>query len=118
MEHQFAYKIITVEEWKTLCENECFNGTELDKRDGFIHMTANLIQTEQVRNKYYKNKPIILLKLNFQNILQNVKMEEAKNGDVYPHLYGQMIRHENIDEFHTISANDDVIAFFQKKQIE
>jgi uncharacterized protein (DUF952 family) len=52
MEQQFAYKIITVEEWKTLCENECFNGTELDKRDGFIHMTANLIQTEQVRNKY------------------------------------------------------------------
>jgi len=106
MEQQFAYKIITIKEWKSLFENKCFNGNEND----------NLIQTKQMRNKYYKNKPIILLKLNFQNI-QNVKMEEAKNGDVYSHFYGEILRHENIDEFHIVPANEYVIKFFQKNKL-
>ena len=82
-----VYKIVTEKELNVLKTTTKFDGTELDIRDGFIHMSKNMEQVTYVINKYYKNiDDIYLLHIDPIN-LENLKFEESKSGDIFPHLY-------------------------------
>ncbi|XMB86879.1 DUF952 domain-containing protein [Mycoplasmatota bacterium WC44] len=53
----------------------------------FIH-ACTTEQLEYVLNKHYENKDVYLFYLD-QNI-DNLKWEEAMNGDLFPHIYGDI----------------------------
>lgn len=97
--YSIIYKILTCNEWNLFQTSRKFQGTQLDIRDGYIHMSKNMDQVNRVKNKYYKNTSIVLVHIN--GTIPDLKYEEISNGDTYPHLYGVLemdyvIKHEYI----------------------
>jgi uncharacterized protein (DUF952 family) len=84
-----AYKILTVTEFEKFAKDKVFIGTPLDIKDGYIHMSSTKEQMERVKQKYYKDQKIYLLEIDLDK-LNNVKFEPISNGDIYPHLYGDL----------------------------
>ena len=86
---QFVYKICSESEWSSAKKKGKFKGTKKDIEDGFIHFSKKnqLIGT---LNKFYKNqKNLMLLKISSSN-LDNLKWENASDGQIFPHLYSKL----------------------------
>ena len=89
MQDEFIYKILTKSEFEALKNNNYFEGTKKDIDDGFIHFSKKnqLIGT---LNKFYKNKKnLMILKISSSN-LDNLKWENASDGQIFPHLYSKL----------------------------
>ena len=84
------YKIMPRQEWETAQANSLYEGSEVDRRDGFIHLSA----THQVRataQKHFSGKADLLLVSVAEEALgQSLKWEVSRGGDLFPHLYGAL----------------------------
>ena len=98
MQDEFIYKILTKSEFESLKNNNYFEGTKKDIDDGFIHFSKKdqLIGT---LNKFYKNqKNLMLLKISSLN-LDNLKWENASDGQIFPHLYSKLNTQKILEEY-------------------
>jgi uncharacterized protein (DUF952 family) len=85
-----VYKILLKDEWDTFQASGEFLGTQLDLKDGYIHMSSTEEQMLRVKNKFYKDEQVYLLKIDLSK-LDNLKYEPISNGDLYPHQYGKLM---------------------------
>ena len=87
------YKVLTEAEWKT-ANLLGFIETDLDKDDGFIHLSTSK-QLALTLHLYFKNyMKVILLEINQDSIKDEIIFEEAKSGSrlgKFPHLYGKLL---------------------------
>ena len=92
MENLQIYKILTLQEWQEFQANQIFDGSELDIKDGFIHMSFAQ-QIDGIRQKFFKEiSPVVLLSLDTQKFdSSSFKVEANKpNGNQYPHYYDKL----------------------------
>ena len=86
------YKVLTEEEWKH-ATSLGYVTTELDKKDGFIHLSTSK-QLALTLYLYIKNsKKVILLEIDQDSIKDEIVLDEAKSGSrlgKFPHLYGKL----------------------------
>ena len=86
------YKVLTEEEWKH-ATSLGYVTTELDKKDGFIHLSTSK-QLALTLYLYFKNyEKVILLEINQDSIKDEIVFEEAElSGRLgkFPHLYGKL----------------------------
>jgi len=105
MNLELIFKIIDKEEWQKAKQAGTYNGSEKDKKDGYIHF-SDQDQVPETLKKYYKNKEnLVLLKVNAFK-LKNLLWEQASNGDMYPHLYSPLDT-KNIEDEFELRLNDD-----------
>tara|TARA_B100001559_G_C16032988_1_gene408864 strand:- start:92 stop:463 length:372 start_codon:yes stop_codon:yes gene_type:complete len=105
MNLELIFKIIDKEEWQKAKQAGTYNGSEKDKKDGYIHF-SDQDQVPETLKKYYKNKEnLVLLKVNAFK-LKNLLWEQASNGDMYPHLYSPLDT-KNIEDEFELPLNDD-----------
>ena len=78
------YKVLRPFEWDEFQKNKIFKGSAHDLRDGFIHLSLET-QLEFVINNFFQDENQIYI-LSFDK-LDNIKWEEASNGEKFPHLY-------------------------------
>ncbi len=58
--------------------------------EGFIHNCFER-QQDHVRNNYFQGiKNIVILKIDTRLLEHPLIIEEAKNGDSFPHIYGEL----------------------------
>ena len=105
MNLELIFKIIDKEEWQKAKQAGTYNGSDKDKKDGYIHF-SDQDQVPETLKKYYKNKEnLVLLKVNAFK-LKNLLWEQASNGDMYPHLYSPLDT-KNIEDEFELPLNDD-----------
>ena len=105
MNLEFIFKIIDKEEWQKAKQDVTYNGSDKDKKDGFIHF-SEADQVPETLKKYYQNKEnLILLKVNAFK-LKHLLWEQASNGDMYPHLYSPLDI-KSVEQEYELSLNDD-----------
>ena len=105
MNLEFIFKIIHKDEWQKAKQDGKYNGSDKDKKDGYIHFSEE-DQLPETLKKYYQNKEnLILLKVNAFK-LEHLLWEQASNGDMYPHLYSPLDV-ENVEDEFELSLNDD-----------
>ena len=105
MNLEFIFKIIDKDEWYKAKQNGVYNGSDRDKKDGYIHFSEE-DQVPETLKKYYLNKEnLILLKVNAFK-LDHLLWEQASNGDMYPHLYSPLDI-TNVEEEFELPLNDD-----------
>tara|TARA_B100001175_G_C19110760_1_gene449632 strand:+ start:245 stop:616 length:372 start_codon:yes stop_codon:yes gene_type:complete len=105
MNLKFVFKIIDKEEWEKAKQSCTFEGSDVDKKDGFIHFSEE-DQVSETLKKHYQNKEnLILLKVNAFK-LEHLLWEQVSNGDMYPHLYSPLDIKNVEDEFE-LSLDDD-----------
>ena len=89
-EMTILYKIMPQKQWAEAKIRGIYEGSEVDKKDGFIHLSA----AQQVRStveKHFKGQSDLLLVSVRQDCLgATLKWEVSRGGALFPHIYGAL----------------------------
>lgn len=84
------YKIMSRQEWETAQANGHYEGSAVDRRDGFIHLSASH-QVRATAQKHFSGQTDLLLVSVAEEVLgPNLKWETSRGGDLFPHIYGHL----------------------------
>lgn len=87
------YKVLTVEQW----EQAKISGsiiTELDKKDGFIHLSTAAQLNATLALYFAKEKTVVLLQIDYSQTHDKLKFESpvppGNRTSSFPHYYGDL----------------------------
>jgi len=82
------YKICPARAWKEAEDEGEFRGSEADRRDGFIHLSAAHQVRETARRHFAGQDGLVLVAFSAEDLGQSLKWEASRGGDLFPHVYG------------------------------
>jgi uncharacterized protein (DUF952 family) len=84
------YKIMSRREWETAQANGLYEGSEVDRRDGFIHLSA-AHQIRATAQKHFSGQTgLLLVSVAEEALAQSLKWEVSRGSDLFPHIYGTL----------------------------
>jgi len=84
------YRVFFPEDWAAFKTIGLFKGTAHDRRDGFIHFSrANQVR-ETVAKHYADSDGLVLAMVLTAPIIEVLKWEKSRGGDLFPHLYSTL----------------------------
>lgn len=91
------YHITSEIAWNAAKKAGSYRGDTLAS-DGFIH-TSTIGQVNKTANRFYfAQKGLVLLEIDESRLLAEVKYEPAENGELFPHIFGEV----NLDAVRTV----------------
>ena len=105
MNLEYIFKIIDKDDWQKAKQLGTLEGSDADKKDGYIHFSEEDQVPETLKKHYLHKENLILLKVNTLK-LEHLLWEQASNGHMYPHLYSPLDIKNVEDEFE-LSLEDD-----------
>ena len=89
-----VYKILTLEEWENASQTG-FVVTELDKKDGFVHLSTSSQLAVTLSFFFAQHKQVVLLQLIQDEIKEALVFEapvpEDERSGLFPHLYSELV---------------------------
>jgi len=85
-----AYKIVAAEEWRRAVAEGRYHGSEVDRADGYIHMSAGDQLAETARRHYAGREALRLLTVDLSRLGDALVWEPSRGGALFPHLYGPL----------------------------
>lgn len=84
-----VYHLITPAQWEKWSDSDHYESPAFGE-EGFIHLcTAN--QLAGVHERYYSHeKALLLLLIDPELLVSELKWETATNNELFPHLYGSI----------------------------
>ena len=87
------YKVLTLDEWSR-AQTSGIIITDLDKKDGFIHLST-AVQLNATLSLYFsKEKSVVLLQIDHAQTLHQLKFEApsqpGNRNSAFPHYYGDL----------------------------
>jgi uncharacterized protein (DUF952 family) len=83
-----AWKILTAEEWAAFQAAGRFEGSADDRRDGFIHLSAEG-QVEGTLARHFAGQAgLVLAEIDLAPLGDDLKWEQSRGGALFPHHYG------------------------------
>lgn len=87
---EFVYKILTQAQWLQAQSTGLVQPSADDQRDGFIHLST-ASQLASTLGKHFSNQSnLLVLKLRTDDFPDQLRFEAARNGQLFPHLYGTL----------------------------
>lgn len=84
------YRICGVAEWVEAHRTGTFAGSDIDRRDGFIHFSTR-DQVSETAARYFSDlDDLVLVMVDAELLGHRRKWEPARGGALFPHLYGQL----------------------------
>lgn len=84
------YHMCTSEEWRAAEAEGVYNGSSQDAADGFIHFsTAAQVVTSAAKHRAGQTG-LVLLSVDPALLGDALKWEQARGGDLFPHLHGPL----------------------------
>lgn len=84
------YKIMTATEWRMAVEAGQFEGSDVDRADGFIHFSAP-DQVAGTASKHFAGiENLVLIAFSADDFGEFLKWEPSRGGALFPHLYGKL----------------------------
>jgi uncharacterized protein (DUF952 family) len=84
------YKIMPRLEWETAQAKGIYEGSEVDRQDGFIHLSAAHQVRAIARKHFSRQDNLVLIAVRQENLGQSLKWEASRGGDLFPHIYGPL----------------------------
>lgn len=85
-----AYKILTATEWVEFQRDQIFQGSAVDKADGFIHLST-AAQLEETLAKYYAGQiGLTIAEVDLAPLADMVRWEKSRHDQLFPHIYGPL----------------------------
>ena len=85
-----AFKILTAAEWAGFQAEGRFDGSPVDRVDGFIHLSA-ADQVEGTLTRHFAGQTgIVLIEVELGALGGAVRWEESRGGALFPHVYGML----------------------------
>ena len=85
-----VYKILPRAEWIAAQDAGRFDGSAIDLRDGYIHLSTAAQAGETARLHFAGQDGLVLLKLTAERLGARLRWEPSRGGQLFPHLYGPL----------------------------
>jgi uncharacterized protein (DUF952 family) len=100
------YKILTPDQWAALCRDGETTGSPLDQADGFIHFSTPAQVAGTLSKHFAGAGPLVLADISLSRLTaQDVRWERARNGDLFPHLYG-VLAHDSVSQHWSLHPDE------------
>lgn len=83
------YKILPASLWRDAVSAGRFDGSPIDRRDGFIHFSL-AGQAERTAALHFAGVHDLVIAAFDEFSLGDVRHEPSRGGDLFPHLYGPL----------------------------
>lgn len=108
---EFVYRLATPGEWLTAQETGVVPARDIDRRDGYMHLSTREQTLETARLHFADALQVLALEIPLAGIASNVKFELApKRGEGFPHLYGDLLA-EHVTRAFQLEWNGDGFSF-------
>ena len=85
------FKLFRKDEWLQFEASGKTDGAPIDVADGFIHF-SKASQVQETAAKHFKGeKHLVLVSCDADNLKPDLKWEISRGGDLFPHLYRQLL---------------------------
>lgn len=84
------YKIIDAQAWAAAQRDKTFQGAEIDRRDGYIHLSTAAQVRETARRHFAGVEDLILVAFEAESLGPALRWEPSRGGDLFPHVYGDI----------------------------
>ena len=84
-----VYKIFLEEDYQSLNQYGVSMGSELDQKDGFIHLSTAKQLEKTLQIHFVSVSAVYLLGLRTK-LLKELKWETSRDKEIFPHLYGKI----------------------------
>ncbi len=86
----YVYKVCTAAEWRDAAAVGVYRGSEVDRRDGFIHFSTGTQLAETLRRHFAGQRDLVLVEVASADLGAGLRWEPSRGGDLFPHLYGEL----------------------------
>ena len=90
MSDPVAYKLVGRQEWETAIANGPYGGSDVDRADGYIHLSGADTLQETARKYYAGQTDLLLLAVDLDALGSTVVWEPSRGGALFPHIYGSL----------------------------
>jgi uncharacterized protein (DUF952 family) len=84
------YKICTAAEWREAERAGAYGGSEVDRRDGFIHFSTAEQAAETASKWVAGQHDLVLVAVDGDKLGARLTWEPSRGGALFPHLYGEL----------------------------
>lgn len=81
------YKLADRTEWAEARAAGAYQGSAVDRADGYIHMSTAAQLAETARRHYAGREGLVLIAIDPTALGESVRWEPSRGGDLFPHLY-------------------------------
>jgi uncharacterized protein (DUF952 family) len=85
-----VYKILTRAEWKRAEQHGAFEGSDLDRKDGFIHLSDEAQAGETLRLHFAGQADLVKVGFEAEALGPALRWEPSRGGALFPHLYAPL----------------------------
>lgn len=82
------YKILARAEWDAALAAGRYEGSAVDRKDGFIHFSTGAQVAETARRHFAGQADLVVLAIEADEL--DLRWEPSRGGDLFPHLYGSL----------------------------
>lgn len=86
----FAYKLVDAADWEQARSEGVYGGSAVDRADGYIHLSAAAQLGETARRHYAGRRDLMLVAVDLAALVEAVRWEPSRGGDLFPHLYAPL----------------------------
>lgn len=90
------YHMCPAETWAAAVAAGNYAGTDDDRRDGFIHFSTAAQIVESARRHRAGQPGLVLVAVEAARLGARLRWEEARGGQLFPHLYGALAPDEAV----------------------
>ena len=106
---RFIYKVCDSGLWQDAKQAGKFIGAEIDLQDGYIHFSTSRQLRDTLFRHFAGRDNLVLLKIETSQL--DIIWENARNGDLFPHLYDHLPLNSVVAEHHlNLSADGNHIV--------
>jgi uncharacterized protein (DUF952 family) len=85
-----AYKLLDRAEWDAARATGFYEGSEVDRADGYIHMSTVDQLAETALRHYSGRSELVLVEVDLEALGPALKWDASRGGALFPHLYGPL----------------------------
>ena len=75
-----VYKVCSKDEWDQAIINQFYSGSDVDNKDGFIHLSTKKQLNETVTKHFRGKKNLLIISFSTKKIQYNLKLVKIFNG--------------------------------------
>jgi uncharacterized protein (DUF952 family) len=84
------YKVCQRETWSMAEQAGSYAGSEVDRRDGFIHFSTAAQLAGTMAKHFARQRDLLLVAVDADALGSALKWEPSRGGDLFPHLYAAL----------------------------
>ena len=84
------YKILPRTDWEAALEARRFDGSPVDRKDGFIHFSTATQLRDTLRLHFAGQSDLVVFAVNVVDMGAGLRWEVSRAGELFPHHYGPL----------------------------